>query len=174
MRWITFLGIVSMITLIWLAGCMTGTTAEDGKITTRNLGHNTAVLTDDSIVAGGIDQPYTLWTDADQHSVTGPLAETAMTLSLPNGLALHLSSPKDGTIGALIVTFTETGEIAGVSVNDLTYSISDPTAARAATIDLLVQYASRMSEDRRAEFIAFVETFDAELAEAILTRIRAP
>jgi len=174
MRWITFLCIVSIMTMLCLAGCMTGTTAQDGQIVTRNLGHNTAVLTRESIVAGGLDQPYTLWTDASQHSVTGPLAETAMTVSLPNDVALHLSSPKDGTIGALIVTFTETGQIASVSVNDLTYSISDPTAARAATIDLLVQYATQMSVDRRAEFIAFVETFDAELAEAIITRIRSP
>jgi len=174
MRWITFLSIVSIMTVLCLAGCMTGTTARDGQIVTRNLGHNTAVLTGESIVAGGLDQPYTLWTDANQHSVTGPLAETAMTVSLPNDMALHLSSPKDGTIGALSVTFTDSGEIAGVTVNDLTYSISDPTAARAAVIGLLVDYARAMSADRRAEFIAFVETLDAELAEAILTRIRAP
>lgn len=159
------IGIV--IALLVLTGCMTGTTAEDGQIVTRNLGHNTAVVTENSIVAGGLDQPYTLWTDADQHTVTGPLAETAMTLSLPNGLALHLSSPKDGTIGALVVTFNDAGEIASVSVNDLTYSISDPTAARAAVIGLLVDYAKAMSADRRAEFIAFMETLDAGLAAAI-------
>jgi hypothetical protein len=159
--------LLALLLLLAPAGCMTGTTAEDGQITTRNLGHNTAVLTEQSIVAGGLDQPYTLWTDADQHTVTGPLAETAMTLSLPNGLALHLSSPKDGTIGALVVTFTETGEIASVTVNDLTYSISDPTAARAAVIGLLVDYAKQMSADRRAEFIAFMSTVDNALAAAI-------
>lgn len=171
-----------------LTGCMTGQTVSGGKVDTRNLGHSGGTMDEDAIAASGVDQPYMLWMDANQHTVISGNPGTAMTLVLPTALAgaiedttaldelrddndnivLNLSSPKDGRIASVEVAL---GPGRTLKISDIEYSISDPIRARESVISLLVDYAKQMSEDRRAEFIAFMERLDPDLAAALIEKL---
>lgn len=176
MRWITFLCIIMMITLFAISGggC-TGLTISEGQVETRNIPHQVVRMDEKAIAATGLDLPTVIWTDAEigQYLAT-PHATTAMTMTLPGGAQLTLESPKNGELGSLAFDLDESGRITHFMIDRITYNASDPTAAREPVVNALVEYAKAMSEDRRAEFIAFIETLNPELAAAILDRIRPP
>jgi len=163
-----------LISALLLAGC-TGLTVTGEKVETRNVPHQVVRMDGESIAASGLDLPTVVWTDAEigQYLAT-PHATTAMTVTLPGGAQLTLESPKNGELGSLAFDLDETGRITHFVIDRISYNASEPTAAREGVVEVLVDYAKSMSADRMAEFIAFVEMFDPELAEAILTRIRSP
>ena len=153
--------------LLLLAGCATGTNLTADAVVTTNLGQSTARMDGETIAATGLDVPTVIWSDAGQHTKTSPFAETAMTLSLPNGMALHLTSPKDGAVESMKVKFGDTGQIASVEIAGIRYSASDVLIARGQELIPLVDYAKALSADERERFLAAVGAVNKALELAI-------
>jgi len=156
-----------LLLLPLLAGCATGTNLTADAVVTTNLGQSTARMDGETIAATGLDVPTVIWSDAGQHTKTSPFAETAMTLSLPNGMALHLTSPKDGAVESMKVKFGDTGQIASVEIAGIHYSASDVLIARGQELLPLVDYAKALSADERERFLAAVGAVNKALELAI-------
>ena len=153
------------VLMLSLIGC-TGQTVGGGMVETRSLGHGVVVMDETTIAASGLDQPTAIWSDAKQDAITTPFATTALAITLPNGVRLHLASPKDGDVASIDLTFSE-GEITGVKVSGVHYSASDPVLARAETVALLVDYAKALSADEREKFVAMIDGVSDVLGEAL-------
>ena len=157
--------IAFIILLLALVGC-TSQTVGDGLVETRSLGHSAIVMDADSIAATGLDQPTAIWSDAEQDAITTPFATTALAITLPSGVRLHLASPKDGDVASIDLTFSD-GQITGVKVSGVHYSASDPVAARAETVSLLVDYTKALSADERDKFLGMIDGVSGVLGEAV-------
>ena len=152
---------------LFIGGCATGSSLAGGEVETRNLGHSAVVMDADSINAVGLDQPTAIWSDSDQDAITTPFATTALAITLPGHVRLHLASPKDGDITSVGLTFGPEGQIASVDVSGIHYSASDPVLARAETVTLFVDYAKALSADEREKFVALIDGVSGVLGEAL-------
>lgn len=169
MRRLLLIGLVLV-----LGGCHTGTSLTDDATATTNLGQSTTRMTDGQLAATGHDTPSGVWSSADQHAVISAVPTTAMTVALPTGLSLHLTTPKDGDITSLGVTFNDDGAISGITIEGIHYSASDVILARAEQLKPLVDYAISLSADERERFLGFVGMVSDVTESAIRAAIPTP